>query len=138
MKYRKFDDHIVAIMETGESITEGLLELCEKEQIGHGVVTGIGGTKYLRLCVWDRFENCYKYTVKDQGSMEILSLKGNISSLNGKPNLHLHVTASDDSFNAFGGHLDQGIVQNMLEVYVYPYAETIERKPYQYWFFMDI
>ena len=138
MKYRKFDDHIVAIMETGESITEGLLELCEKEQIGHGVVTGIGGTKYLRLGVWDRFENCYKYTVKDQGSMEILSLMGNISRLDGKPNLHLHVTASDDSFNSFGGHLDKGIVQNMVEVYIRPHADKIDRVPYQYWFFMDI
>ena len=62
----------------------------------------------------------------------------NISRKDGAPNLHIHVTASDDSFNAFGGHLDRGIVQNMLEVYVYPYPETIERKPYQYWFFMDI
>ena len=100
MRYKKFEDHIVAIMETGESIIEGLTELCEKEQIGHGMVTGIGGTKYLRLGVWDRFENCYKYIEKDQGSMEILSLKGNISRKDGVPNLHLHVTASDDSFNA--------------------------------------
>ncbi|MBR5284271.1 MAG: DNA-binding protein [Clostridia bacterium] len=138
MRYKKFEDHIVAIMETGESIIDGLTELCEKEQIGHGMVTGIGGTKYLRLGVWDRFENCYKYIEKDRGSMEILSLKGNISRKDGAPNLHLHVTASDDSFNAFGGHLDRGIVQNMLEVYVYPYPEAIERKPYQYWFFMDI
>ena len=33
MRYKKFDDHIVAIMETGESILEGLTELCEKEQV---------------------------------------------------------------------------------------------------------
>lgn len=138
MRYKKFEDHFVVIMETGENISEGLLELCDKENIGHGMVSGIGGTKYLRLGIWDRFENCYKYIVKDQGSMEILSLTGNISRRDGKPNLHLHVTASDDSFASFGGHLDQGIVQNMLEIYVYPHAEPIDRKPYQYWFFMDI
>ena len=138
MRYKKFEDHFVVIMETGESIVEGLTELCEKEAIGHGMVSGIGGTKYLRLGIWDRFENEYKYIEKDQGSMEILSLTGNISRRDGKPNLHLHVMASDDSFAAFGGHLDKGIVQNMLEIYVYPHAEGIDRKPYQYWWFMDI
>ena len=51
---------------------------------------------------------------------------------------HLHVTASDDSFNSFGGHLDKGIVQNMVEVYIRPHADKIDRVPYQYWFFMDI
>jgi predicted DNA-binding protein with PD1-like motif len=38
----------------------------------------------------------------------------------------------------FGGHLIDGVVQNLMELYLYPGADRIERIPHGSWFFMDI
>jgi len=138
MKYKKFGNEIVVVLETDENIHDSIREVCGTENVGMGTITGFGGVKYLKTGIWNNDKNDYDYLVKNKGSMELLNLTGNISLLDGKVHTHIHVTAADANFNVFGGHLADGIVQNLMELYIYPGADKIDRVPHKSWYFMDI
>lgn len=138
MKYKVFEKEIVAILETGEHIHDSISEICQTENIGMGTVTGFGGIRYAKMGIWNNERGQYDYLERTDDSTELLSLNGNISWLDHKPNIHIHVSAADNNFQVFGGHLVEGIVQNLVELYIYPGSEKIERVPYKSWFFMDL
>ena len=57
----------------------------------------------------------YKFEVFSE-DLEILSLSGNISSMNKAPLPHAHVTLGRRDFTVIGGHLDDGSFANMVEI----------------------
>ena len=138
MRYKKFDDTIVVRLETGDDIHSSLREICKAENVTMGTITGFGGIKYIKVGIWNNQKNGYDYKVVDDSSMELLSLTGNISMLDGDANTHIHVTAADNTFNVFGGHLVDGVVQNLAELYIYAGNGRINRVPVNSWYFMDI
>ncbi|MDS0524295.1 DNA-binding protein [Clostridium sp. SHJSY1] len=138
MRYKKFDETIVVRLETGEDIHASIREICKNENVTMGTITGFGGINYIKVGIWNNETNGYDYKIVNDRSMELLSLTGNISMLNGEVNTHIHVAASDNTFNVFGGHLVDGIVQNLAELYIYPGNGRIDRIPVRNWNFMDI
>ena len=138
MKYKVFDREIVVILETGDNIHQAVSEICKIEKIGMGTVTGFGGVQSLKFGIWNNDTNQYDYMERKDCNMELLNLTGNVSWLNGEPNIHIHVTAADNHGQVFGGHLVNGVVQNLIELYIYPGSGHIDRKPYKSWYFMDI
>ena len=62
------------------------------------------------------------------GDYEITNLIGNISTMKGKIYLHLHITISDSNNNAFGGHLNSGIVSTTGEIIIEEIEVEVERK----------
>ena len=138
MRYKKFDETIVVRLETGEDIHGSIKEICKNENITMGTITGFGGINYIKVGIWNNEKEGYDYKVVNDRSMELLSLTGNISMLDGEVNTHIHVTASDNTFNVFGGHLVDGVVQNLAELYIYAGNGRIDRVPVKSWHFMDI
>ena len=52
------------------------------------------------------------------GDYEITSLMGNISTMDGKSYLHLHVNLSDETYQTFGGHLTSAVVSGTCEIII--------------------
>lgn len=50
--------------------------------------------------------------------LELLSLSGTITEMDGKPYLHLHATAGDEAGNALGGHLKAAVISATGEILV--------------------
>lgn len=137
MKYRAFDGQIVASLTEGEDIHGCIVEICRREGVGMGRVAGIGGASRLVLGVWNHSKNAYD-TLEKRGAMELTSLAGNICTADGEVSVHLHAAAADDSFRVFGGHLIQGTAGIVVELYIYPGPEPIERAPHGPWRFMEL
>ena len=121
MEFRKFGGKYVIRLEKGEEIVESIKTLCEEEGMKLGTITGIGATN---KAVVGLFETSTKeYHSKELiGDMEITSLMGNISQMDGDAYLHLHITLADHNNNAFGGHLTSAVISATGEIII----DTIE------------
>ena len=88
MEYRVYGNDVVLRIQKGEEILTCLKEVCEKEHITLGSVTGLGAVGEVTLGVFNRENFAYEkqtYT----GDMEIASCVGNISTMEGKNYLHI-------------------------------------------------
>jgi hypothetical protein len=62
--------------------------------------------------------------------MEITNLTGNISQKDGKPYLHLHITASRSDYSCIGGHLLDARINGACELFVTSFPGTfVGRRP---------
>ena len=127
MKYSKTNTGYLLRLFKGERIIESLVKFCLEERITSGSITAIGGASSITLGYYDLATK--EYSWKDFPEVyEIVSLNGNISLVDGVPFIHAHTVITDRSFNAFGGHLKEGIVAATCEVFVNPSDETFSRK----------
>ena len=111
-------DKYVLRLESGDDILRSLQEFAAAKKLGASLIEGIGSLNKVKLGHYDFKTRQYKYeTLEDD--FEILNLSGNISSMDGKPLPHIHVTLGRRDFSAIGGHLDEGSVANMVEVIVW-------------------
>jgi uncharacterized protein len=104
-------------LEKGEDILGSIRRLAEASKIQAGVLEGIGSLSKAKLGHYDFTTKKYHYEVF-QEELEILSLAGNISSLEDKPLPHVHVTLGKKDFTLLGGHLDEGSSANMVELFI--------------------
>ena len=62
--------------------------------------------------------------------MEITNLTGNISQKDGKPYLHVHITASRSDYSCIGGHLLDARINGACELFVTAFPGTFAgRRP---------
>jgi predicted DNA-binding protein with PD1-like motif len=59
--------------------------------------------------------------------MEILSLVGNVSLIDGVPFIHAHICVSDNTFSIIGGHVKSCIISLTCEIYLQSYYPKIHR-----------
>ena len=100
----------------GEELVQGLLNFAKKKKLKSAWLSGLGGFQVCTLGFYDLKRKTYRK--KNVKNVELTSLTGNISFLKGKYALHTHVTVSDKTFRAFGGHLFKGIVSGTCEIFV--------------------
>jgi len=98
---------IIARLEQGDDLYQGIASIALREQIGVGRVTGMGAVQRAKLAYYD--QKTMKYDeIAIEEPMEIVSLYGNLSLKDGSPFAHIHVVLADDRGNGKGGHLLSG------------------------------
>jgi len=120
---------LVARIKPGSDLLQSIRSLVEKERIKAGVIlSGVGLLKKAHL------RNCKvlpkEYPITDanrsfltfERPLEILALSGNVSEVEGKPWVHVHVTLSyvkNDEIKVVGGHLLEGcIIFGFAEIFI--------------------
>lgn len=127
MQFKKIEDNYFIKLKRGENIVEILTKFCQQEQIKFGTISAIGGIDQATLGWYELAIKSYHW--KDfSGNFEVVSLTGNVVLLNGQPFLHLHTVFSDESHQAFAGHLKEARVAVTLEVVIKKIAAEVERK----------
>ena len=127
MQYAVYGTKVVVRIDKGEEIHAALADLCQRLDIRAAAVTaGIGALNKVSLG-WFEQETKKYYTQEFAGSMEITSLAGNVSRMDGKPYLHLHVNLTDSSYKTFGGHMNFGQVGATCEVVLDMIDGQVER-----------
>jgi predicted DNA-binding protein with PD1-like motif len=127
MKLKKFGNKWVVRIDKGEEIVETLKQLCKKNKIKLGSISGVGGIE--RVTVGSFKAKTKEYFSQElTGDYEITNLIGNISTMKGKIYLHLHITISDSNNNAFGGHLNSAVISTTGEIIIEEIEGEIERK----------
>ncbi|MDY3052686.1 MAG: PPC domain-containing DNA-binding protein [Ndongobacter sp.] len=127
MEYRHFGDTYVVRLDRGEEVIAALTELCQKEQIQLGTVTGLGASDHVVVGLYHVEERRYDKKLIEK-PMEITSLVGNISTREGETYLHLHINLCDESLNAFGGHLNECRISATGELFVRKIDGRVERR----------
>lgn len=117
MQYRKFGDSFFVRLERGEEILSSLAALAEKEDIALGCVSGLGAVDRFTAGVFFPQEKVYRKN-DFHGNFEITSLTGTITRMDGKPYLHLHMSAGNEYGKVMGGHLNEAHVSATCEIVV--------------------
>ena len=109
-------------------ITAALAAFCEEKNIRCGITGGVASICEATFRFLDPATKQYvDKTFAEQ--MEVTCLTGNISRKEGKPYLHIHVTASRRDYSCIGGHLLTAVVNGACELYVEDYgAEGVGRR----------
>ena len=128
MEYRKYGNDYVVVMAKGEEILQAITEVCEKEKILLGTVTGIGAVGEVTLGVFNREK--FEYESRTfTGDLEIASCSGNISTMDGKTYLHIHMVAGNTAQGVCqGGHLNRGIISLTGEFFIHRIEGKVDRE----------
>ena len=98
-KYKEVKDNaFVLSIDNHEGVAAALMAFCKEKNILAGNITGLGAIS--------------------EATFEITNLTGNISEKDGKPYLHLHITASRSDYSCIGGHLLEAYINGACELYV--------------------
>ena len=117
MQYKQFGNTYMIRIDPGEDIVGSLKKLCEDEQIRLGRVEAIGAADYAVIGVYDLLKKEY-YPEQIDEFMEIASLNGNITAMDGKPYIHLHAVLADQRHVIHGGHVLEMRVGATCEMFV--------------------
>lgn len=127
MDYRRYGNRIVLRLDAGDEICESIIAVADREGIRLGSVSGIGGAGSITLGVFNtekKSYNTYEYT----GTHEITSLTGNITRADGKPYVHLHITAANVNAGVVAGHLLSARISLTAEIFIDAADGEIGRK----------
>lgn len=127
MEYRRFGDTLVVRMDRGEEIVEQLTKLAEAEHIALAEVSALGAVGDITVGVFYTGEKTY-HANRFQGDLEIVSLTGTVTEMDGKPYLHLHLSAGDKEGHVFGGHLNRAVISATGELTVRVLEGHVGRK----------
>ena len=121
--YPESVDRYILSLDNHVSVMDALQDFCTKMKIKAGTVSGLGAVNQATF----RFLNpaTHQYVDKTfEEQMEITNLTGNISWKDGKPYLHVHVTASREDYTCVGGHLLDARINGACELVVEHFNRT--------------
>lgn len=116
---RKVDHIYIVSLENHSNIVETLTDFIQNQNIWAGGVTGIGAVSEATLRFFNPATKKYvDRTFKEQ--MEVTNISGNVSEIEGKQTLHLHITLGREDYTALAGHLLEAKIQGAGEFIFYP------------------
>lgn len=101
----------------GADLLEEITNFCIEKNICLARVHAIGAVKKARLGFYCQGSREYKFFDIEK-PLEITSLTGNVSIRECSPMVHAHITLSDESGQAYGGHLAPGTIVFACELII--------------------
>jgi predicted DNA-binding protein with PD1-like motif len=114
------------ILKKGEAIIPTLLACFTKANVQAASFTGIGAIEDPVIAYYDGQKKDY-VDKKVNGMFELITLQGNITTLEKKPQLHIHVGIGDEHYQMLAGHLISATVGYTTELTVIPFSKPIIR-----------
>ena len=123
-KYKQVRDNMYVLsLDNHVEVSAAIAAFCAEKGILAGNVMGLGAVSEATFRFLD--PNTLKYVDKTfTEQMEITNLTGNISQKDGKPYLHLHITASRRDYTCIGGHLLTAYINGACELYVEAFTDA--------------
>lgn len=128
MEYQKDKNHYFIRIDKDENLFACLEKFAAAENLQCGQLSGIGALKECELGFYHLHSKTYDRKLFKE-EVELLSLEGNLSLLNGKPFFHIHTVLGAEDFRCFGGHLFAATVAVTCEVQFKPLDIHVERRP---------
>lgn len=121
MKSAQTPEGWVIRLDPGEEIPRDMLAAAAELGVGTASVTGIGAIDRAVLALYDLKERRYIETVLDE-ELEVVSLQGNLTRVDGAPFMHAHAVLSRRDSQALGGHLMSARVSVTVELFLTRFA----------------
>lgn len=126
-QFAKTTDGYLMVLREGDNVISSLENLIKEKQIPSGNFTGIGFAGEVTFGFFDFTTK--KFNQRTFYKVEMANLTGSIAWNDDKPSLHIHGIATDDKFNAYGGHiLSLKVGPGSMEIYIPTNDEKLERK----------
>ena len=126
MKSRREGSRIFIRLETGDDVLKSLAEVAARYGVSGGWFNGIGSASDVELGYYDLERREYDRTAVP-GEVEIASVAGPLSLLNGERHVHLHAVVSDRQCVPRAGHLFRAVVAATVEFVLLLAEAPIER-----------
>lgn len=126
MDYRRYGDTVIVRLDKDEEICRELLAVAEKEQIRTASVSGIGAVSAFTVGLFDPEKKQFGEN-RFTGYYEVTALNGNLSTRNGEPYLHLHMSCADAEGHLVGGHLARATISLTAEIFLHEADGCVER-----------
>lgn len=117
MKVKAAGDTLVLRVDKGEELVLAIKKACEENKIYAGEVYGLGAAGKVVFGLYDVGEKRFIENVIEK-PLEISSISGNVSFMNGEVYLHIHAVFSDVTGACFGGHLKEAHISATAEVFI--------------------
>jgi predicted DNA-binding protein with PD1-like motif len=117
MKCKKIGNTLVLRVDRGEELLKTIREACEQEQVKLGFITGLGAADHAVVGLY-RVEEQKFYSNTFDGEMELTSLIGNVTEMDGKTYLHLHANFAKADGQVVGGHLNEAVISGTGEIFI--------------------
>ena len=127
MEIKTFGNVVAVRLDKGDEILESLLKVAKEEKIALASVSGIGATDNFEVGVFDLKKQDYIRT-HYAGNHEINSLAGNLTTKNGEPYVHLHLTAAGPGGELVGGHLLRAAISLTAEIFLQKIDGSVDRE----------
>ncbi len=127
MEYKRFNNTITARLDRGEEILTEIEKIAKAESIKLAKVSAIGAVNDFTVGVYDVDKKEYKAN-SFTGDYELLSLLGNINTMNGEYYCHLHMSAGNEKGEVFGGHLNRAVISVTCEMFIDIIDGTVDRE----------
>lgn len=116
---KKVDNTYIVSVQDQSSIIDALTDFITNQKIEAGQITGIGAVNEVTLRYFTPSTKQYvDKTFHEQ--MEVTNISGNISVMDEKPLLHLHITLGRQDYTALAGHLLDAKIRGAGEFIFYP------------------
>ena len=118
MNYYRSDDGNASFvrLERGSDMLASLNEAAQELGFEAGTVQAIGAVTELVVGYYHQEEREYR-RIPFEEHLEIASALGNVSLKDGRPFVHMHVTATRPDGKTVGGHLMEGTSVFLIEAY---------------------
>jgi uncharacterized protein len=111
----------------GEDVFTGLSAFADAHHVSAAAFQGIGACSEAEIGDFDVATKSYrKHPVKE--NLEIVSLIGNISMLEGKPAIHMHGSLSRADLSVVGGHIFKLVVSITCEIFLIKLEGGLKRE----------
>lgn len=108
---------ILTRLRKGQDLVAELTRVCKENDITRGTVQVIGALEKAELGYYNQQTFKYEAHPVDK-NVELLAGMGNISMKDGEVFVHLHLTLSDDTGAALGGHAMEGCIIFAAEAFI--------------------
>ena len=109
--------HIIKL-EKDSDLLDSLTLYAEENNIQAAEINFIGAVQSAKVLYFNQEKKKYDEHIMDQ-PYEVLSGIGNISILDDKPFVHVHIVLADSTGKAYGGHLDKGTKVWLIEAFIH-------------------
>lgn len=121
MDSQRYNGALVVRLDEGEEAVSSLAVVLQRQNVTAGIVASfIGALRGCRLILKKGHEE------KVESHVEVVG-NGNVSLYEGKPFVHLHVSAGNDE-GTWVGHLVEGTVDIFCEAMIIPVGGALARK----------
>jgi predicted DNA-binding protein with PD1-like motif len=115
------------VLRESDNVIKEIEKLAVTEKIPSGSFRGIGFSEEVTFGFYDF--TLKKFNPRTLNKVEMGSLTGSIAWNGSTPSIHIHGVATDNQFNAYGGHILSLIVgTGSVEIYITVNQEKLERK----------
>ncbi len=118
------------IFARGEDFVPTLTRFCEEQVVHWGQFQAIGAVEDVEIGYYDLGRQEYAFR-QEPGPLEVASMDGNVSEVNGQPIIHAHAVLSrcDETLECIGGHLKSARIAVTLELCLWLVSQPLMRAP---------